>query len=126
MYSTHPNPDKVFLMKTYRAYILGSKKRNGTARSLVHYRDYVREYLTAKKDVILLTKLQGIIASKTELNFFLTTPNSYIDSRKPIDLINTDEEERLFGLAFAFVHPAYCFLTCFYPKPKNYQVGEIG
>jgi len=39
-------------MKTYRAYILGCKRKFGTARSLVHYRDYIQAYLDAKRIVL--------------------------------------------------------------------------
>ena len=48
----HPHPDKRFVMKVYRAHILGTKKRFGTARSLVHYKDYVLTYLHCKRIVL--------------------------------------------------------------------------
>ena len=50
-------------MLAYRRYIIGEKRRiagvtnnpkafRRGARSLIHYRDYVDEYLAAKRDVI--------------------------------------------------------------------------
>lgn len=39
-------------MKSYRSFLVGTKKRNGSARSLVHYRGLLQEYLAAKRDVI--------------------------------------------------------------------------
>ena len=36
-------------MRTYRSYILGCKRKYGTARSQVHYLDYVRAYLDGKR-----------------------------------------------------------------------------
>lgn len=45
----HPHPDKAHLMRVYRGHILGAKRKFGTARSLVHYLDYVRGYLEAKR-----------------------------------------------------------------------------
>ena len=61
MYSDHsiavdrkvpPDFGKRFIMTVYRNYILGTKRRFGTARSLVHYHDFVREYLNAKRDLL--------------------------------------------------------------------------
>ena len=40
------------IMQTYRAYILGCKRKFGTARGLVHYRDYLQAYLEAKREVL--------------------------------------------------------------------------
>ncbi len=48
----HPHPDKRHVMFYTRHYILGAKKKFGTARSLVHYRDLIQTYLTAKRQVI--------------------------------------------------------------------------
>jgi len=39
-------------MEVYRDYILGCKRKFGSARGLVHYKDYLKEYCDAKKDVI--------------------------------------------------------------------------
>ena len=39
-------------MRTYRAYILGCKRKFGTARGLVHYLDYLQSYLEAKREVV--------------------------------------------------------------------------
>jgi len=35
-------------MRVYRRHILGSKRKWGTARGLIHYRAIVAEYLAAK------------------------------------------------------------------------------
>lgn len=48
----HPHPDKRHIVTTYRRYILGFKKQNGSARSLVHYRDLIATYLEAKRELI--------------------------------------------------------------------------
>ena len=48
----HPNPNKLFILQIYRRYLLAFKKKNGTARSLVHYKDYVQSYLTAKRQYL--------------------------------------------------------------------------
>jgi hypothetical protein len=37
-------------MRIYRDYVLGCKRKYGTARSQVHYLDYVRAYLEAKRE----------------------------------------------------------------------------
>ncbi len=39
------------------------------------------------------------------LEFFLTTPNGYIDGRKPEELLESDPD-RVLSLARAFAHPA--------------------
>jgi hypothetical protein len=44
----HPHPDKLHLVRCYRGHIIGSKRKWGTARGLIHYRRYVQEYLAAK------------------------------------------------------------------------------
>lgn len=48
----HPHPSREHIMRSYRRYLLGCKAKFGTARSQVHYRDLVNEYLAAKRDVI--------------------------------------------------------------------------
>lgn len=48
----HPHPDKRHVMTCYRQYILGFKKKNGNARSLIHYHKFIATYLTAKRLVI--------------------------------------------------------------------------
>jgi hypothetical protein len=48
----HPHPSPHHVMVTYRKFLLGTKKRNGSARSLVHYRGLLQEYLAAKRDVL--------------------------------------------------------------------------
>lgn len=49
---SHPHESRRHIMTAYRRFILGCKKKYGTARSQVHYMDYVREYLEAKRDVL--------------------------------------------------------------------------
>lgn len=49
---THPHPDKVHIVRTYRRAILSAKARFGTARSLVHYHDLVASYKTAKREAL--------------------------------------------------------------------------
>jgi hypothetical protein len=39
-------------MLAYRRYILGCKKKYGTARSQVHYRELLQQYLVAKRGFI--------------------------------------------------------------------------
>lgn len=46
---THPHPDPRHVMRCYRAHILVSKRKWGTARGLIHYRALVAEYLAAKR-----------------------------------------------------------------------------
>ena len=41
--------DPRHIMTCYRQYILACKRKWGSARSLVHYHEIVREYLDAKK-----------------------------------------------------------------------------
>ena len=48
---THPHPDKIHVVCSVGQFILGCKKRHGTARSQVHYRDLIQTYLTAKRQV---------------------------------------------------------------------------
>jgi len=36
-------------MRTYRRFIIGTKKRNGTARGLMYYRRFIHSYLEAKR-----------------------------------------------------------------------------
>jgi hypothetical protein len=48
----HPHPDKLHVIKCVRTYILGNKRKFGTARSLVHHRDLIQTYLTAKRQLI--------------------------------------------------------------------------
>lgn len=39
-------------MVTYRHYLIGCKRKFGSARSLIHYRALLAEYLSAKRDVL--------------------------------------------------------------------------
>lgn len=48
----HPHLDPEHVMRAYRRYILGMKKKFGTARSQVHYRDLIETYLAAKRIVL--------------------------------------------------------------------------
>lgn len=48
---THPGKPEL-VMARYRRHILGCKKKWGTARSLIHYRALLDEYLAAKRVVI--------------------------------------------------------------------------
>jgi len=48
----HPHPDKAHVMRSYRKYLLAFKKSNGSARSLVHYREMIEIYREAKRSVI--------------------------------------------------------------------------
>jgi hypothetical protein len=51
-YMEHPHPNKRHVMIAMRQFILGFKRRNKSARSLVHYKDLIQTYLTAKRAVI--------------------------------------------------------------------------
>jgi len=44
-------------MVAYRQYILGVKRKKGVARSLVHYKELVQEYLACKR-IVLAAPLQ--------------------------------------------------------------------
>lgn len=46
----HPHPDKLHVVKCYRGHILGSKRKWGSARSLIHYRRLITEYLECKRE----------------------------------------------------------------------------
>jgi hypothetical protein len=45
---SHPHPDKLHVRRQYRRHIMASKKKWGTARSLIHYRQIVEAYLWSK------------------------------------------------------------------------------
>ena len=49
---SHPHSSRHHIMVAYRRFILGCKKKYGTARSQVHYHDLLCEYLEAKRDVV--------------------------------------------------------------------------
>lgn len=51
---THPGKPAL-VMSQYRRHILSSKKRWGTARGLIHYRQLVETYLAAKRLVVPTT-----------------------------------------------------------------------
>lgn len=46
----HPNPDKQYVMKMCRYYLLGIKRKFGTARGLGHYHGLLQTYLIAKRE----------------------------------------------------------------------------
>lgn len=46
MNKTHPHPDAAHVMRVYRGYILGCKRKFGRARGVFAYREIVEEYLT--------------------------------------------------------------------------------
>jgi len=53
---THPNPNKQYVIDSVRRYILSSGRkftgrRYGTARVLIHYRDLLETYVTAKREL---------------------------------------------------------------------------
>lgn len=48
----HPHPNKRHVMRAYRRYIVDRKKRWGTARGLVHYRQIIETYLWAKRSLM--------------------------------------------------------------------------
>lgn len=45
----HPHPNPAHVMRVYRGHILGSKRRWGSARGLLHYRRYLQTYLHCKE-----------------------------------------------------------------------------
>lgn len=48
---THPGDPRT-VMQRYRQFILNRKRKDGTARGLIHYRRILDEYLAAKRVVI--------------------------------------------------------------------------
>ena len=46
----HPHPDKQHIITTYRRFILGCKRKYGTARSQGHYLNLMRTYVLAKRE----------------------------------------------------------------------------
>lgn len=46
----HPHDDPQHIVSIYRGYILGFKRKYGTARSQVHYRDLMATYVLAKRE----------------------------------------------------------------------------
>jgi uncharacterized protein (DUF2384 family) len=53
----------------------------------------------------VLTQVKDEFSSDRDFVFFLFSPNSYLDNRRPVELLDVDPS-RLIGLARAFVHPA--------------------
>lgn len=47
----HPHPDKLHVVRAVRCYLLGVKRKVGTARGLGHYHGLLQTYLTAKRAV---------------------------------------------------------------------------
>lgn len=52
----------------------------------------------------ILSQVASIVGQEA-LEFFLTSPNSYIGDRRPVDLLESDPD-RVLSLARAFAHPA--------------------
>jgi hypothetical protein len=50
MPSCHPHPNKQHVVSSYRNYILGCKRKFGTARSQVKYRELMATYILAKRE----------------------------------------------------------------------------
>jgi hypothetical protein len=48
----HPHSNKHHIVSSYRQYILGLKRKEGVARSLVHYKDIINSYRTAKRQLL--------------------------------------------------------------------------
>ena len=45
----HPHPDKLHVRRQYRRHILSSKRKFGSARALIHYRELIETYLWTKR-----------------------------------------------------------------------------
>jgi len=45
----HPHPDKAHVVRSVRRYLVGVKRKVGTARGLGHYHALVQTYVTAKR-----------------------------------------------------------------------------
>jgi hypothetical protein len=45
----HPHPNKAHVVSQYRRHILSSKRKFGSARALIHYRQILETYLWAKR-----------------------------------------------------------------------------
>lgn len=69
----HPHSDRRHIMISYRRYIIGEKNRiagltntrnsfRKGARGLIHYMDYIHEYLQAKRDVMHERKNNNVCA----------------------------------------------------------------
>jgi len=48
----HPHPNPKHVMKCYRGHILGSKRKYGSSRGLMHHKEIIKTYLAAKELVI--------------------------------------------------------------------------
>ena len=61
---SHPHSSREHIMNAYRRYVMSEKRNSANrggnfrrgARSLIHYMDYVVEYLEAKRDVLAARK----------------------------------------------------------------------
>lgn len=53
----HSQPDARKVMQCYRRHILNCKKKYGTARSQVFYKQYLALYLQAKIELLLGSKI---------------------------------------------------------------------
>jgi hypothetical protein len=45
----HPHPNPAHVARVYRKTLVGTKRKFGTARGLIHYRQYVQTYLHCKR-----------------------------------------------------------------------------
>lgn len=48
---SHPHPSPRHVMTIYRRFLLGWKRKHGTARGLIHYKPLLQEYLAAKREL---------------------------------------------------------------------------
>lgn len=76
--TTHPHPDKRFIMQTYRQHILDFKRKNGSARSLVHYKSFVQIYLHCKRGL-----MEGNATLLTEASAMLRALKGFVKYGKP-------------------------------------------
>lgn len=58
---THPHPSPEHVMKCYRGHILGSKRKYGSARGLMHLQKLIDTYFAAKELVINNRKMESTI-----------------------------------------------------------------
>ena len=55
----HPHPNPRHVLVTYRQHILSCKRKWSSARSLIHYREFVATYLWAKRAVATPNPAKG-------------------------------------------------------------------
>jgi hypothetical protein len=72
---THPSDDPVHIIRRYRQYLIGQKRvwmaqgmGSRCLRGLIHYRDFIDEYLAAKrlifKTLNVIEKAESILGSE--------------------------------------------------------------